>query len=434
MFTRAMQRLERANPVLIGLVLLTLVLVGGTALFKKTQISTALSSGDTVQAAFERNYRLRAHVTEVKIAGVPVGLVTDVERNADEFLVSMKLDDGAKDRLGATPSAAVRPTTLMGGNYYIDLRPGGKDGEFTGDIPVSRTTVPVELDRVLEVLKPSVRESLPRTVGRLDASLERDGQRAVRKLTKAAPGTLEPAGEVLNALRGTRPGQDLQDLVTDLGSLAEGLSRSPEELDGAVKGLHRTSGMLADTRQQVADAVESLPGTLRNTRTGLASLSGTLDQLEKTAHDARPAARALDPLLEELEPALRELRPVVRDLRPTLVDLRPLVEDLVPTATTARRVLDDVDGDPLKRVNGPIMDTVLSPWKGTGDYEGGGNDTVFYKELGNLIAGMNNAGRMTDRNGSTIHFQPGFGIGSLSGTPISFERLLKQLLYPQGDQ
>jgi phospholipid/cholesterol/gamma-HCH transport system substrate-binding protein len=39
---------------------------------------------------------------------------------------------------------------------------------------------------------------------------------------------------------------------------------------------------------------------------------------------------------------------------------------------------------------------------------------------------------MTDRNGSTIHFQPGFGVGSLSGTPISFEQLLMQLAYPWG--
>jgi phospholipid/cholesterol/gamma-HCH transport system substrate-binding protein len=45
---------------------------------------------------------------------------------------------------------------------------------------------------------------------------------------------------------------------------------------------------------------------------------------------------------------------------------------------------------------------------------------------------MDNASRMTDHNGSTIHFQPGFGVGSISGTPISFEQLVMQLAYPQG--
>lgn len=435
MFTRIMRRLEEANPMRIGIVLFTCLLVGGTALFQKTQIMTALSPGETVQASFDRDYRMRAHVTKVKVAGVPVGLVTDVERGDDgEFKVEMKVDDGTRKKLGSAPSAAVRPTTLLGGNYYVELKPGGDRGSFEGTIPASRTSTPVELDRVLEVLKPEVRQSLPRTVRRLDAALDKGGQRAVRKLVDVAPGALEPASLVLNSLRGTRPDRDLQNLVGDLESLAAGLSANSGDLSGAVNGLAATSALLADTRHDVAGAVDSLPETLRTARTGLSSLGGTLDQLRVTADDVRPAAGELDDLLKNLEPALATLRPVVRDLKPTLADLRPVVEQLVPTVKTGTRVLNDVDGDPLERVNGPIMDAVLSPWKGTGDYAYSGNDTVLYKELGNLIGGMNNAGRMTDRNGSTIHFQPGFGVGSVSGTPISFERLLHQLLYPQGDR
>lgn len=435
MLGKVMRRLERANPFRIGVVMFVVLAVGGAALFQKTQLTTMMSPGETVQADFKRDYHLRAYVTKVKVSGVRVGIVTDVERQENgEFRVSMKLDDGIEKKLGSTPSASVRPTTLLGGNYYVALDPGGDPSTFDGVIPASRTTTPVELDRVLEALKPSVRESLPRTVARLDSTLDADGRKAVRRLVKEAPGTLDPAAPLVDALRGTRPGSDLQNLVGDLESLAAGLSKHPDELAGAVDGLASTSAILASQRNEIADAVDSLPSTLQSARTGLDSLDGTLDQLRVTAGDVQPAAEELEPLLKELDPALTKLSPVVRQLRPTLRDLRPLIKQLVSVSTTATDVLDDLDEGPLQKVNGPIMETVLSPWKGTGDYAQSGNDTVFYKELGNLIAGMNNAGRMTDRNGSTIHFQPGFGIGSVSGTPISFEQLFRSLLYPQGDQ
>jgi phospholipid/cholesterol/gamma-HCH transport system substrate-binding protein len=80
------------------------------------------------------------------------------------------------------------------------------------------------------------------------------------------------------------------------------------------------------------------------------------------------------------------------------------------------------------------MDAVLSPWKGTGEYAGGGNSTPLFMELGNMIAAGDNVSRMTDRNGATIYFQPGFGVGSVSGTPISFERLVNRLIAPGGER
>lgn len=434
MLGKAMRRLEKTSPFRIGVVMFTLLAIGGAALFQKSQITTMIRPGETVQADFARDYHLRANVTKVKVAGVRVGVVTGVDRTDEgDFRVSMKVDNDAVDKLGTSPSAAVRPTTLLGGNYYVALKPGGDRDSFDGVIPTSRTTTPVELDRVLETLRPSARESLPRTVRRLDSALDADGQKAARRLLENAPGTLEPATPVVDALRGTRPDQDLQMLVEDLESLAAGLSRNPDDLAGAVDGLAETSAILDSQSDEIATAVDSLPTTLKTARTGLGALGGTLDQLRETAGDAQPAAEELDPLLQELDPALDALDPVVRELRPTLKNLRPLIKELVPVSDTATDVLDDLDQGPLERVNGPVMDTVTSPWKGSGDYAQSGNDTVFYKELGNLIAGMNNAARMTDHNGSTIHFQPGFGVGSVSGTPISFEQLFRQLLYPQGD-
>lgn len=431
MLTKALHRFERFPAHRVGVVAITLLVLIGVTLFQKTQITTFLSPGDEMKVTFARDYQLRSHVTKVKVAGVPVGLVTDVEHKPDGTAVAtLHLEKGVKDKLRQDPSAALRPTTLLGGNYYVELSPGGDPGESDAIGP-DRTTTPVELDRVLETLKPEARTSTQRTIRRLDATLDEPGRKAVHGLIDDAPDTLRPLGTTLTALRGERP-SDLRKLVSSLDDTARTLNGSQGDLEVSLEGLADVSDTLAASSPDVAEAVEDLPETLRTTRTGLGALDHSLEELRDVSDDALPTAEQLSTTLTALQPALRKLRPVMTDLRPALADLRPLVDDLVPAAIDATTLLDDLDGPTLDRVKGPIVDTVNSDWSGTGEYAKGGNDTVFYKEAGDFIAGMNNAGRMTDRNGSTIHFQPGFGVGSISGLPFSFEQLLMQLAYPQG--
>lgn len=431
MLIRALHRFERFSAPRVGVVAITLLMVFGVTLFQKTQITTFLSPGDDLTVAFARDYQLRSHVTRVKVAGVPVGLVTDVEHKEDGSAVAtLHLEKGVKEKLRSDPGAAIRPTTLLGGNYYVELEPGGDPGEVKA-IGVDRTTTPVELDRVLETLKPEARTSTQRTIRRLDATLDTKGRKALRGLVDDAPASLRPLGTTLSALRGERPA-DLRRLVSSLDDTARTLNSERGSLEAALSGLADVSSTLAVSSPDVAEAVEDLPETLDATRSGLDALDHSLSEVRDVSDDAVPTARRLSSTLRALDPALRELRPVLTDLRPALADLRPVVDDLVPVAVDGTTVLEDLDGPTLDRVKGPIVDALNSDWHGTGEYAKGGGDTVLYKEIGDFIAGMNNSGRMTDRNGSTIHFQPGFGVGSLSDTPISFERLLMQLAYPEG--
>lgn len=431
MLTKALHRFERFSAPRVGVVAITLLVLVGVLLFQKTQITTFLSPGDEMRVAFARDYQLRSHVTRVKVAGVPVGIVTDVEHKPDGTAVAtLHLEKGVKEKLRTDPGAALRPTTLLGGNYYVELSPGGDPGA-TEAIGVDRTTTPVELDRVLEVLKPEARTSTQRTIRRLDGTLDADGREAVRGLVDDAPATLKPLGVTLSSLRGEQPG-DLRKLVSSLDSTARTLNEERATLETALSGLADVSGTLAASSPDVAEAVEDLPQTLDATRSGLDALDHSLAEVRDVSDDALPTAHRLSTTLAALNPALRELRPVLTDLRPALADLRPVVEDLVPIAVDGTTVLEDLDGPTLDRVKGPIVDALNSDWHGTGEYAKGGGDTPLYKEIADFIAGMNNAGRMTDKNGSTIHFQPGFGVGSLSDTPISFEQLLMQLAYPEG--
>ncbi|HWU20578.1 MAG TPA: MlaD family protein [Nocardioides sp.] len=431
MITKALHRFERFSAPKVGLVMLTLLLVLGVALFRKTQIETALTPGDDITVTFARDYQLRGYVTKVKIAGVPVGLVTGVSNQpGGTTTATLHLDKGVVRRLGDEPSAAIRPTTLLGGNYYVELTPGGDPGSASA-IPASRTTVPVELDRVLDTLQPTARLSTQRTLRELDATFDKRGSAAVRGLVTKAPSTLRPLGRTLAALRGQDP-SDLGALIANLETTARALSDENGQVDESVVGLAKVSRTLADTAPAISATVRDLPGTLRTTRSGLGALSRSLDQLKSVSGAELPTANQLSTTLTALEPALRDLKPVVRNLRPALRDLRPTIRALVPSALDGTTVVNDVKGRPIQRINGPVISALNSSWHGSGPYAKGGDDTVMYKEIAYMIAGMDNAGRMTDHNGSTIHFQPGFGIGSLSGTPISFEQLLMRLAYPNG--
>lgn len=436
MVTRILKRLEGANPVRIGAFAVVLVMLLGVGLFQKQKIATYLTPGmEVVSAEFAGDYRLRPFVTKVKVSGVAVGVVTGVEPTDDESaMVKMKLDSGTAKKLGSTPSASIRPATLLGGNYYVDLKPGGDAAKFKGTIPLDRTSVPIELDRVLEAFQPDVRASMQGTIENSRKALDQPTRKELKELLRNAPGSLEGSPAVLRSLQGEQPDKDLGALVSGLEGTARALTKNDGALDRALAGLDGTGATIGRNGPALRDAVADLPDTLRTTREGLNALDDSLASVRKVSESARPVVQELDGALAALEPALRSSRPLMAELVPTLQDLSPVVQDLLPTAVRATDVLGDIDGRPLDRLNGPITDMVLSPWQGREGslYEGNGNDTPFYKELGYMAAGGSASSNMTDRNGPTLHFQPGAGPGTVTGLPISFEDLFRMLLRPEG--
>lgn len=420
---------NQKRPMRPAAIVLAVMAVVGLGLSQKAWLVSTLRSGDVVKAEFARDYRLVPDVTAVKIAGVPVGVVTDVDRTGRGTTeVVLKLDDGVLDKLGSAPSAAIRPKTILGGGYYVALTPGGRAERLTSEtIPVARTSIPVELDRVLEAMPTDARTGMRRAVRAMDATLRAGGRDAARKLMSDAPGALVPAGEVLRGLRGDRPGRDLTELVSGMEAMARVFTARDGQLESTVDGLSSAASALAGSARPIAESMRVMPDTLRVTRTGMADLRGSLATLTATADDARPIAQQLAPMVDKLDPALAKVRPLLRELRPLLADARPLLHQLAPVGRQTTAVLDDFSGKPLQRIEGPIMDMVTSSYRGTGPYKDSGNGHLFYQELAYLASNAANISKMTDRNGASLSMQIGAGTHSVAGTPISMEQLLRQL-------
>jgi phospholipid/cholesterol/gamma-HCH transport system substrate-binding protein len=419
----------------LALIVFGLVIGALVAGFAKPQLTTLfmqLTGSETRTLAFEGNRFLVEDASDVKLAGVDVGVVDKVEPGPEGgAIVTVVVPDEVVEAVGSAPSARMRPTTLLSGVVYIELIPGGdRTVRWEDPVPVERTRMPVEVDSVIEAFQPDALAGATAAVTQFDATLDQGGTDALKSLLANAPDTLRPGAGVIEGLLGERPDVDLQQLVTGLQSASAVLTRTDGQLEDVIRTLQDTSRVFADTSAPVAQAIDRLPSALDSADAGLLRLDASLDKLGETAGPARPTVQELDVLLERIEPVLADARPVVNDLRFALEDTRPLVQDLVPAADGLTAVSDDL-GAPLERLNGPVLDAVYAPYQGEGPYQNTRSDNPLFQELGYMFSGLARVGDYVDANGHMVAFNPGGGTGSLSAPvgEFSLEAMYQQLFH-----
>lgn len=432
--TTMFTRLRPRSDVGFGIAFLVATALIATALAFKAPIKTALRSGETITAEFPSSYRLHANESVVKYDGLDVGVVSSVNyTDHGTAMISMKVDNSALGVLGSTPSATIAPLTILGGVYSVELRKGGTTGRFAGTfIPESQTSTPAELDRILEALPSNTRANTQDLVGRLDQNLGPRTRDALGRVAKDAPSVMVPAGTVFNAAQGTRPGTDLTAIVASLNNIGTVLTQQSGQLAGTLNGLDQATADLAAERTPLAQMFATLPETLATTRVGLTKLQTTLSLLTTTAPAFDPAAKALSPFLQATNPVLAQAVPFMRDLRPFMADARPTLRDLVPAVKSGTDVLAQLRGPVLDRLNGPITNTIMNTWRGTGPYAGNGAgpqaDHKFYQELAYMVTNLDRASETQDAQGSMLGFQVAVGGDSLGGVPFTWSNLVAQML------
>lgn len=422
---------KRPTPTRIGIGLYLALVIVLVLLAVKPHITSWLSDGEIVSVEFPETYKLREYDSAVKLAGMSVGRVIEVEETENgNFEVTMKVQEEALRAFGSDPTAAIEPRTVLGGRYVVTIIPGGA-GEFDGTITAARQVVPTELDAVLEALPETAREAIQGLADSAPDTLAA-GEGELTDLLESAPGVLRPGTTVVSAARGTRK-QDLRLLVRDLARTTSVLTATDGQLGAIVDDLAVTSGVLAQNAPQLSAALAELPEAVRSARSGVQALDSSVGELREAAERLRPSAPRIATLLRELEPALAELEPVMDDLRPVLRDARPAVQELVPVARSGVRVLGDLNGPVLDRIKGPVTTFVLEPWNGTGPYSKSASgyqaDHRFYEELAYMATNIDRASMTQDQYGSTLAFQAGAGVESVTdGLPFSIENIVRLAL------
>lgn len=263
---------SRAPQSLLGRLLAVLLLVGlaAAAFLLWPQPSQVRVSADFVRAVG------LYPGSDVRILGVRVGQVESVEPRGDRVRVTFTYDE--KYRVPATAKAVIVAPSLVS-DRYVQLvsqagEPGGSPALADGArIPLERTAVPVELDRV------------SRSLDDLMVALGPDGANKDGSLSRL----LTTSAENLDG-NGERMGQTIEDVSTALATL----SGSEDDLFGTIENLQSFTTMLAANNDQVrrlnadmATVAVQLGEERENLQLALKSLGTAVNEVSNFVADNR---------------------------------------------------------------------------------------------------------------------------------------------------
>lgn len=298
-----MKSFRERNPVPIG-VIGTVVLVALAALVYFVPDLPGIS-GTTYEAEFTEAAGLRPD-DEVRVAGIKVGEVREVELDSDSdhdrVLVTFRVDD---TWVGDHTTAAIKIKTLLG-RKFLALHPtGDRDQDPDVRIGLDRTVTPYDVTQAFE--------GLAVTAGAIDAAQLAASFRTISDTFADSPTHVRSALDGLTALSRTISSRDdqLADLLANTRQITTTLAGTNEEFDklladgdlllteltnrreaihdlltGTTDLAEQLSGLVADNQEQLAPALGQL-----DTVTDILTKYG--DKLEQSLKLAGPYFRAV---------------------------------------------------------------------------------------------------------------------------------------------
>lgn len=237
----------------------------------------------------------------VDVSGVPVGRVSRARLEGDHVLLTLAVDTGV--RLGRDARASIKMATLLGARY-IDLSPGAGSGLPGRRIPLRNTTVPYDLNDVV--------------------------QRGTTTVQKLDTGQLLRSLQVIGDQLGDSP-QLTATALDSVGALAKTIADRRDQVDRLLKDLDAVTGVLSQDRnslmlvvtqgEAIASQVMARQALLRQLLDNVAAVTKqlqqigaenngqfgpTLAQLDVISKGLRSNAANLDRLLQIMPVSLRQ--------------------------------------------------------------------------------------------------------------------------------
>jgi phospholipid/cholesterol/gamma-HCH transport system substrate-binding protein len=237
---------------------------------------------------------------EVRVAGVKVGKVTDIDLVGDRVLVSFRVK-GVK--LGDQTSAAVDVKTLLG-RKYLALDPAGTK-PLSGPIPVSRTTTPYDVNAALSDLSTDLGQI---DTGQLEKSLD-----TLTQAFQDTPAAVRSMVSGLTALSKTISSRDTQlaQLFQKTTSVSKTIATRDDELAKIVDDGNALMSELATRRQAVQEMLQGtaklgteVEGLIKDNQ---AQLTPALQKLDKVSEILQQNQDNLDSAVKKLGPYYRLL-------------------------------------------------------------------------------------------------------------------------------
>jgi phospholipid/cholesterol/gamma-HCH transport system substrate-binding protein len=298
----------------------------------------------TVRAEFADASGVGVVGQDVRVAGVPVGEITDVERSGDIAVVTMRVDPEVGE-VGDDATAELRPNLPFEGTAHVELSPGSPNAERLGDgrIGLGSTRSYVPVDEALRAFAPDVRDAFKGSVGELAGALSAEGPAGLRKALHGSPGLLADLAPAARAAGGSN-GDELAGAVGGLAATADELAARDDRIAPLLDDADRTlAAVERDGGDPLDRTLATLPATLDRLRTGGAAAEAIVARLDPLARDLEPGLDALAPTLAEATPLLNRAGPVLASTTPLIADLRAALGSGADGAEPARAVLAELD-------------------------------------------------------------------------------------------
>jgi phospholipid/cholesterol/gamma-HCH transport system substrate-binding protein len=316
----------------------------------------------TLKAAFKSANNIKPN-SFVRIAGVNVGKVTDVEPMGKGVnqgaVVSMEIDDkGLPIHTDAT--AAIRPRIFLEGNFFVDIHPGTPSAPKLGDgdtIQIQNTRTPVQLDQILTSLQSDTRKNLQVLLDEYSHALRPPGSTGYNASIPYWEPAYKNSALVNQATLGLKNG-DLSGYIKDAGTVAESIDSSPPQLQDLITNFNRTAAAFSANQNALEQTIAELPRTLNAAKPALDALNASFPALRRLAAAFRPAVRSSGPAIDASMPFIKQARGLV-----SKPELRGLVADLVPTVPSLAE-LNDATVPLLQQVRAAssCQNEVILPW------------------------------------------------------------------------
>jgi phospholipid/cholesterol/gamma-HCH transport system substrate-binding protein len=300
------------QPRTVGLIGITSVALLGLVV---TVISSASFGAREYHAVLSQTAGLRVGES-VQIAGVDVGEVRDLKLSDQHVLVTFTVD--ADQHLGSSTSAVVRVATLLG-THYLQIHPAGPGSLANGTIPLERTSVPYNLQDVMD-----------KGTDQLEA-LDTD---ALSRALSAVTDTLRASGR-------------------DMGPATRGLTRLSAMITRRGSEYEQLFGAARDVSDQLAGSADDLITLMRTSNQFLAELNTRRAKIHRLLIDVQRLATTVSAIVTDNQ---KTLGPLLRDLDTVITILTDRERDL---KTALHRVA--VSGRYLANAtgNGPWADLYI---------------------------------------------------------------------------
>jgi len=307
-----------------------LALLGAVIAFTLIRVSpTTLSSTYQVRFAVGDVTAVKAGLNDVRIKGVPVGEIQEIEVNGGDQPVLVAKIERKYGSVYRDAQAQLRPNTALQ-DMYLDIVDRGSPSAgkaSAGDpLPATQTRLPVNVSDVLNVFGPSQRGSMRTLLNDLGNGMA-DRGRSLRALFVALVPFVQNAGLIAEQLADREP--DVRRLIHNTAALTRELGHRQRALRTLVREGGATLGTLGDSSRSLDATLRELPPTLDAVTTSFAATRAVLG-------DVDGAVRSLGPVADTLPSSLAGLRALSAQLRPALRALGKPVGDLVPFAAAIR--------------------------------------------------------------------------------------------------